>query len=34
MLKIEDAKKIFNWKMDGYQMEMAINTYIYKNKKN
>ena len=33
MLKVSDAKKIFEWKMSGYQMEIAINTYMYYNKK-
>lgn len=33
MLKTDDANKIFAWRMSGYQMEIAINTYMYKNKK-
>lgn len=33
MLKTDDANKIFAWRMSWYQMEFAINTYIYKNKK-
>jgi glycosyltransferase involved in cell wall biosynthesis len=33
MLKTTDAKKIFEWKMSGYQMEIAINTYMYNHKK-
>ena len=33
MLKTTDAREIFAWKMSGYQMEIAINTYIYKNNK-
>ena len=33
MLKTDDVNKIFAWKMSGYQMEIAINTYIYKNNK-
>lgn len=34
MLKTKDANEIFSWKMSGYQMEIAINTYIYQNNKN
>lgn len=33
MLKTDDANEIFAWKMSWYQMEIAINTYMYKNKK-
>jgi len=34
MLKIEDAKKIFSNQVSWYEMEMAINSYIVKEKKN
>ena len=33
MLKTDDANNIFAWKMSGYQMEIATNTYIYRNNK-
>lgn len=33
MLKTQDAKEILTRKMSGYQMEIAINAYIYKNNK-
>ncbi len=33
MLKTKDAQKIFEEKMSGYQMEIAINTYMYYQKK-
>jgi glycosyltransferase involved in cell wall biosynthesis len=29
MLKTNDAKRIFEWEMSWYQMEIAINTYMY-----
>ena len=33
ILKTNDANNIFVWKISGYQMEIAINTYIYRNNK-
>ena len=33
MLKTSDAKRIFEWEMSWYQMEIAINTYMYYGKK-
>ena len=33
MLKTDDANNIFAWKMSEYQMEIAINTYMYNNNK-
>jgi len=33
MLRAEDLCKVFEEKFDRYQLEIAINTYMYKNKK-
>jgi glycosyltransferase involved in cell wall biosynthesis len=33
MLKTVDAKRIFEWEISWYQMEIAINTYMYYGKK-